>query len=236
MSTDRLRTDVAMCTRLLVEAGIMEYSGHVSTRTPDGDRLVIQRVDDVRADLEPERLLIVDLEGKVLEGDGTPPSEVFIHTEIYRARPDVGAIAHFHHDRTTLFSVVKGIELVPVKNHASRWASGIPVHRDASHIDSQAKGVALAATIGDANAALLRAHGEVVLAEDPRAVFVDAVHFGENAEALAEALVLGPVDSLGPGEIASFLATFRRDKHVAKVWAYYAAEAARAGIVPSSWL
>ncbi len=236
MDSDRLRTDIAMCTRLLVAAGIMEYSGHVSARTASGEHLVIQPVDDVRSELQPERLLVVDFDGKIVEGQGIPPSEVFIHTEIYRARPDVGAVVHFHHDRTTLFSLVKGLELVPVKHHASRWASGIPVHRDSSHIDSPEKGDALAVTLGEANAALLRAHGEVVVAENVRALFVDSVHFVENAEALAQALVLGPVDPLEPDEIASFLATFHRDKHVKKVWAYYTAAASRAGIVPSDWL
>ncbi len=236
MDTHDLKVSVAACTRLLVRAGILEYSGHVSARVPGEDLAVIQQSDDVRADLDPDRLLVVDLDGAVVDGSGKPPSEVFIHTEIYRARSDVGAVAHFHHDRTTVFSFVKGIEIVPVKNHASRWAAGIPVHRDASHIDDHHKGAAVAATIGAGHAALLRAHGEVVLAEDPRSLFVDCLHLVENAEALAEALVLGSVEPLGPDEVAAFLATFQRDRHVAKVWRYHASTAAAAGVIPRSWL
>ena len=235
MELEAVCVDVAMCTRLLVEAGILGYSGHVSARVGERE-LVIQPVDDVRAELAPERLLVVDLDGSVTKGEGTPPSEVFIHTEIYRARPDVGSVAHFHHDRTTLFSMVEGMELVPVKNHASRWSGGIPVHRDVSHIDSPAKGAALAATTGGCHAALLRAHGEVVLAESPRAVFVDSLHLVENAEALSQGLLLGQVDRLSDQEIASFLSTFRRERHVEKVWKYYATVAAHAGVLPESWL
>jgi len=224
-----------MCTRMLVAAGVMEYSGHVSARLAEGDRFLIQRVADVRAELEPDRLLVVDLDGRVLEGDGKPPSELFIHSEIYKRREDVGAVVHFHHDRTTLFSLVQGLELVPVKNHAARWATGIPVHHNAAHIDTPALGAALALTLGSANGALLRAHGEVVVAEDVPTLFADAVHFVENADTLAQATVLGTVLPLDKDETEAFLSTFDRQHHAEKLWAYYAASAAHAGVIPESW-
>jgi ribulose-5-phosphate 4-epimerase/fuculose-1-phosphate aldolase len=212
---------------MLVDAGILGYSGHLSTRVGDGSRLLIQPVDDVRAELRPDRLLTVTLDGDVVDGDGQPPSELPIHTEIYRARPDVGAVAHFHHDPTTVFTVVDGHPVVPVKNHASRWSSGVPVHPDPSHIATAGQGRELAATLGECNAALLRAHGEVLVAED--------VHFVENATLLARALTLGPVKPLSQAECARFAATFRRDRHARKLWTYYTTVAATAGRLPAEW-
>jgi ribulose-5-phosphate 4-epimerase/fuculose-1-phosphate aldolase len=47
-----------------------------------------------------------------------PPSEVHLLCEIFRARTDVHAIAHFHHDLTTAFTLAQGVKLQPVKNHA----------------------------------------------------------------------------------------------------------------------
>ena len=141
-----LRRDLAAATRMLVDAGIVGYSGHLSARA-GRDRLLIQPVDDVRAQLRPDRLLVVTLGGDVVDGDGQPPSELSIHTEIYRARPDVEAVAHFHHDPTTVFTLVDGCAVVPVKNHASRWAAGVPVHPDPSHIATAEQGRALAATL-----------------------------------------------------------------------------------------
>lgn len=227
-----LRWEVAAATRMLVDAGILGYSGHLSARTGDGDQVIIQPVADPRAELRPDRLLVVTLDGEVVDGDGRPPSELAIHTEIYRSRPDIGAIAHFHHDPTTVFSVVSGHRLVPVKNHASRWAAGVPIHPDPSHICTREQGRALATTMGDGYAALLRAHGEVVVAESLPAVFADVIHFVENAAALAQAIVLGPVLPLSAAECATFASTFDRKGHARKLWTYYTTVAAAAGRLP----
>ncbi|MGH8920907.1 MAG: class II aldolase/adducin family protein, partial [Actinomycetes bacterium] len=161
-----LPTQLAAATRMLVDASIMGYSGHLSARAPGEQRLYIQPVDDPRGSLRPDRILLVDFDGTVLDGDGRAPSELTIHSEIYRARADVGAVAHFHHDPTTMFTMVTDGALVPVKNHASRWAAGVPTHQDPSHISAPEQGRALATTLGGAHAALLRGHGEVVVADD----------------------------------------------------------------------
>lgn len=230
------RRDLAAATRMLVDAGILGYSGHLSIRTGDGRTLLIQPVDDPRAELRPDRVLAVTLDGDVVAGNGRPPTELAIHTEIYRARPDVGAVAHFHHDPTTVFTVAGDQPIVPVKNHASRWAGGVPVHADSSHISTREQGMALAATLGLANAALLRAHGEVVTAEDVPSLFADVLHFVENADVLARALQLGTVVPLRPDECDRFLATFQRARHARKVWAYHASVAVGRGTVPAAWL
>ena len=227
------RRDLAAATRMLVDAGILGYSGHLSVRAGDGQALLIQPVDDPRAELRPDRVLTVTLDGDVMEGQGRPPSELAIHTEIYRARPDVGAVAHFHHDPTTVFTVAGDHPMVPVKNHASRWLSGVPVHPDPSHIATVEQGRALATTLGGCHAALLRAHGEVVVAEDIRTLFADVVHFVENADLLGRALTLGAVRPLSAAECARFLATFRRAHHARKVWIYYTAVAVAAGRLPA---
>lgn len=233
---DPLRRDIATCTRLLVDVGILEYSGHVSSRLPSGDEFLIQPVDDVRSDLDPSRLLVVGLDCDVREGDGKPPAETAIHAELYKSRPDVGAIAHFHHDETTMFSMVKNRPLIPVKNHFVRWATGVPIHSDASHIASQEQGQELARTLGSANAAILRGHGEVVVAENIKALFADVVHFVENCKALAYAGLLGEIEPLELDELNKFEATFDREKHSRKLWSYYSVTAAKGGKIPLEWL
>lgn len=233
---EQLPRELAVATRMLVDAGILNYSGHLSARVEGSDELLIQPVDEPRAGLRPDGVLRVRFDGTVSEGDGSPPSELAIHVGVYEARPDVGAVAHFHHDPTTVFSVLDGVPIVPVKNHASRWAGGVPVHPDPSHISTPEQGAALAATLGGANAALLRAHGEVVVAEDVLCLFADVVHFVENADTLARARTVGPVTPLGPEECERFLATFRRARHARKVWRYATSVAAAGGSVPTAWL
>ena len=91
-----LKAEVAATTRLLNMLGILDYSGHISVRLPGRDALLIQPHTDSRAELTPERVLVVDFDGEVLQGDARPPSEVPIHIEILKARPDVQAVLHCH--------------------------------------------------------------------------------------------------------------------------------------------
>jgi len=235
--TLNLRQEVAAATLLLNDLGILGYSGHVSARLPDGENFLIQSVDQSRAALGPDDLLTCGLDGRLVSGPKglKPPSEVFIHSEIYRARNDVNAVAHFHDDLATTFTLVAGAQLVPIKNHAVRWATGIPVHPDPSHVSSPKLGRALAETLGPHHALLIRAHGQVVAAEDVRAVLIDSIHFVENAEAMYRAACLGRVLPLKPQEIQSFLADFDRARHVAKLWTYYVGRGRAKGLLPEAW-
>jgi L-ribulose-5-phosphate 4-epimerase len=237
MSEPRLRQQVAACTLLLNDLGILGYSGHVSARLPGCDAFLVQSFEQSRATLKPDDLLICDFAGKMLAGPAgqRPPSEVFLHCEILRARPDVQAIAHFHHDLTTVFTLVEGLELKPIKNHAVRWASGIPVHSDPSHVSDPALGRALARTLAAHQALLIRAHGQVVVAESVPALLIDSVHFVENAQAMYQAAALGRVLPLSADEIAGFLRDFKRDRHVAKLWKYYVGRGRARGLLPANW-
>lgn len=233
----RMRTEVAACTRIMNMEGLIDYSGHVSVRLPDGSGLLVQSFDDPRDALEPDDLLICDFDGNKIDGpaDKAPPSEVYIHTEILKARPDVNAVGHFHPDTATTFTLVDDRPLVPVKNHAARWVDGIPVHPDPGHINSVETGQELAATLGACHAALIRAHGVVVVAESVPALLIDSVHFEENAEALYRASALGHVTGLSREELESFAVRFNRPKHIAKLWKYYVGRGIDAGSVPDAW-
>jgi ribulose-5-phosphate 4-epimerase/fuculose-1-phosphate aldolase len=235
LSESRLRAQVAATTLLLNDLGILGYSGHVSARLPDG-KFLIQPFEHSRAAMTPEALLICDEQGNRVGGpDERPPSEIYIHTEIFRTRPDVNAIAHFHYDRATAFTLVEDNPLIPVKNHAIRWAGGIPVHDDPAHVNTVARGEALAHTLADKHAAQIRAHGQVIVAESVPGLFIDSVHFVENAEAQLTACQLGRLRPLSPAEIKSFSADLKRHRHVPKLWTYYTGRAHSAGLFPPSW-
>ena len=232
-----LRDQVAACTLMLNDLKILGYSGHVSARLPEGRGFLIQSVDQSRASLRPELLLICNMDGYLVSGPAglRPPSEVFLHSEIFRVRPDVNSIAHFHHDRTASFTLADGPQLVPVKNHAVRWANGIPVHPNPNHVNSPERGRALATTLGASHAALIRAHGQVIVAESVPGVLIDSVHFVENAEAMYDACMLGRVLPLSAEEIASFSKDIKREKHINKLWTYYVGRAQALGLLPKTW-
>ncbi|HVA12208.1 MAG TPA: class II aldolase/adducin family protein [Stellaceae bacterium] len=236
-SESLLRHQVAAVSLLLNAEDILGYSGHISMRLPGTDTFLIQPVDQSRAQLRPEHLLICGMDGKSrsISNRARPPSEVFIHTEIFRARPDVNAVAHFHHDLTTTFSLVEGATLVPIKNHAVRWESGIPTHPDPSHVSSPDLGRSVADTLGPHHALLIRAHGQVVVAEDLPSLLSDCVHFVENAVALYHASVLGKVMPLTEREMTAFRDDFHRGPHASKLWLYYVGKGLDSGTLPSEW-
>jgi L-ribulose-5-phosphate 4-epimerase len=233
----KLRGQVAACTLLLNDLGLLGYSGHVAARIPGRDAIIIQSRDQPRAKLAHDDLLICDFDGKLLEGPAgvRPPSEIFLHTEIMRARSDVNAVAHFHHDRTTMFTMVEDVSLKPIKNHAIRWRNGIPIHPEPGHVNTPARGRALVATLGAAHALLIRAHGQVIAAESIPAVLVDSATFIENAEAMILASQLGRVVPLSAAEIADFAASLDRDHFVHKAWTYYLTLGRTRGVVPEEW-
>jgi L-ribulose-5-phosphate 4-epimerase len=235
-AADNVALETAAATRLLVTEGILDYSGHISTRIPGRDAFVIQVGSSSRAEIGPESMLVVDHSGKVIEGDGQPPSELPIHLEILKARPDVQAVLHCHMELAIAFTMMQGVTLVPMRARASRWKSGIPTHPDPSHIKYTEQGSALAQTLGPHHAALMRAHGLVLVAESVRALFIDAVHFKENASAQLQVLQAGAKPlALTAEEIEQIERMEMREWHIKKLWNYYMRKGLAENVLPRDW-
>lgn len=232
----RLKLEAAAATRLLVHEDILDYSGHVSVRVPGRDAYFIQRGVDPRSDVRPERMLMVDFDGNVLEGEGRAPIETPIHGEIYRARPDVNAVLHCHMELAIAFTLMKDVTLAPMRARAVRWQSGIPTSPDPSHIKLKEQGERLARDLGPHHAVLMRAHGLTLVAESVPALLVDAVHFDENARALMQVLQAGktPVP-LTEEEMAQINKHEVRDFHCGKLWSYYTQRGRKAGVLEAEW-
>lgn len=225
------RLQLAAATRILVHAGVLGYSGHLSERIPGTDRFLIQPVTTPRVGLQPEDLLECTIDAP----PKAAPIEVYIHSEIYRARPDVGAVAHFHHDPATLLTVVADLEFLPLKNHAYRWHDGVPVHPDSSHIKTPAQGRAVAATLGGRSGLNLRCHGQVLVAEDTVRLIADTIHFVENVAVLLRAYELGVPVPLRDEELRAFGDGFDRARHARKLWDYYVTTAIHEKAIPDDW-
>ena len=235
-ANDLRALEAAAATRMLVAERILDYSGHVSIRIPGQDAFVIQIGSNSRAEVEPASMLVVDFDGNVLEGDGQPPSELPIHLEIFRARPDVQSVLHSHMELAIAFTMMEGVKLVPMRARASRWKSGIPTDPDPSHIKTTEQGRALATTLGPHHAVLMRAHGLTLVAESPQALFIDAVHFKENATAQMQALQASAKPlPLTDAEIEQIEKMEMRDWHINKLWNYYVRKGLKEGVLPQEW-
>jgi ribulose-5-phosphate 4-epimerase/fuculose-1-phosphate aldolase len=231
-TTTQLREDLVTCTRLLVFSGVLDYSGHVSARIPGTDHVLIQPRDMSRAALTPDDLLVVDLDGEVVEGDVPPPAETAIHTGVYRARAEVGMVCHGHPTLSTSFSMVD-TPLVPMRHFAYKHPNGLPVHPDPTHIRSREQGDAVAKTLGDADACLLRSHGTVLVAKRFDVLFMDCLDLEENAKTLLAAKQAGgKLLPLTAEEVVIVGESYDRGGHrPGKVWEHYIHLGKAAGVL-----
>jgi ribulose-5-phosphate 4-epimerase/fuculose-1-phosphate aldolase len=176
---DSLLDDVVAANRILAEHGVIDAYGHVSIRSPENpDRFLLARA------IAPETvgrgdILEYNLDGEPVDAErkGDSVSERYIHSEVYRARPDVMSVVHNHSPSLIPFSVTK-VKLRALWHMASFIGGGLPnfeIRKVRKGSDLLVRtpelGKALARTLAKSAAALMRGHGSVVTGEDlPRAV------------------------------------------------------------------
>ena len=219
-----LRELVATAGRILYQQGLTDYLGHCSARVPGTDRVVIKpkHSKTVRSpgELGPADMIVIDLDGNLLEGSDAPPAERFIHTEIYRARPDVQAVVHTHQRAATLLGVVGG-DLLPVLHVPAVLTDGgtMPTWPCPLLVTDRELGKDMAAALGTAGLCHLQGHGIVSAAADVRRATVTAIALEQLAEANLTILQTGLKPRLiTVGELDELRAT------VAAIdgrWAYY---------------
>jgi L-ribulose-5-phosphate 4-epimerase len=223
-----LRQQLAEATRMMVMADLLDYSGHLSARLPDTKRVLIQPRDASRAGLRADDILIVDLEGRVLEGKGPAPSETAIHLGIYRMREDVQVVFHGHPPLAVLYSMVHA-EMIAIRNFGYRFI-GCPVHPDPTHIRTLEQGAAVATTLGKGRYCLLRGHGNVIACDTIPEAFLDSLEMEENVRGIINAAALGPLNPITPEEVKLLKPSFEKNTYrVGKTWEHYQDKARQVG-------
>lgn len=174
--------------RMLEKAEIIDHNGHCSIRR-DGQSFYINSGASVRGKLTVDDIVGVDLDGRLVEGSDKPPLEFHIHSEIYRARPDVNAVMHTHPKWST-FLTMTGHKFKAV--YAQGVLLGdIPLMDSPLSVNTKQMGEKLAATLGKNPAALLKAHGVVVVGADVVECFALAAYVEENAYRQYMAMQIG---------------------------------------------
>lgn len=170
--------DLVAANRILTEHGVIDAYGHVSVRSPDNPKRYFIARAIAPETVQAEDILEYDLDSQPLDARGRDSvSERFIHSEIYRARPDVMSVVHNHSPSVVPFSVT-GVKMRALFHMASFIGDGLPVFeirkvkKGSDLLVRDPKlGAALAKTLGKQAAALMRGHGSVTVGENlPRAV------------------------------------------------------------------
>ena len=187
--------DLVAASRILAHHGVLDAWGHVSMRHPKNpERYLISRAR-APALVTAADIMELDLDSNPVEGeDRRMFLERFIHGEAFKARPDVNAVVHSHSPTVIPFSVTEE-PLRAVSSVASFLACGCPVFEIREPgitkgllVTTIKQGAALAKVLGDKPVALLRGHGNIVVAPDVHRVVHRALYTEVNARQLSTAL------------------------------------------------
>lgn len=217
-----LARTLADALRMLEAAEVIDFNGHMSCRVPGTENILINSGKSVRSRITAADIIAIDMDGKPVEGDVVPPMEFHIHTEIYRRRPDVNAVAHTHPLWSTLFSMV-GETVQPVTMQAAVMGPVQAFAKTAS-INRQDLAVELAATLGSHRVVMLKSHGAVVVGADIVEAFVLAIYLEETAKRQYLARALGTPYALVAAEVEKIGANLRKPQLLRKVWDFHHAK------------
>jgi L-fuculose-phosphate aldolase len=202
MEHQSLREEVARVARHISVSGLVTgTSGNVSARTPEGDVLVTPSGLDY-ALLEPEDVVLVDPEGRVLEGPLEPSSEMPMHAGIYRSKPQVGGIVHTHARFSTTLACL-GWEIPPIHYMLAALSSEgrVPLAPYATYGTEELARYAANALEDSHHACLLRNHGTIAVGGTASDAYSRTEILEEMAEVYYRARLAGEPVLLTPEQI-----------------------------------
>ena len=190
---DDIRAQLVKGCKILYAMGVASFAGHLSTRLSD-DRILIKPRPVTWKSLTEDELIVIDLQGRRVDGpasDGNDLMEWPIHTQIYRARPDVQWVLHAHPVDSTLMASL-GLEIEPLTGETRGLAGRVPVFYTSecmvnhnAMIVTPELGDAVAQVLGASKALILKYHGVVVAG----ASVTDVCYTARNLEVAAQTML-----------------------------------------------
>src|SRR5580692_1760339 len=163
-SHNAIKQKLIVAGKVLVSQGQEDFTrGHISFRLPDDPGLFFMKAHSIGLDeITMQNILTIDLEGNVVAGTARRHSEVFIHSEIFKARPDVNCVIHTH----PTYSIALSSTGRPLKCYSQPGAlfyETLGAYADTINlIRTEAMGAGVARALGKGRAVLLKNHGVVV--------------------------------------------------------------------------
>ncbi|MBE3037448.1 MAG: L-ribulose-5-phosphate 4-epimerase [Chloroflexi bacterium] len=201
---EKLRMEVCELHQELPRNNLVVWtSGNISSRDPDSGLVVIKPSGVMYPDLTPDKMVVLDLDGKIVEGTLKPSSDTATHLYIYRQRPDVNGIVHTHSPFATAFAAV-GKPIPPVLTAiCDEFGGEIPLGGFAP-IGDEAIGMEVVRSIGTSPAILMQNHGVFTVGKSAKAAVKAAVMVEDAARTVYYAMQLGELISI-PDEMVARL-------------------------------
>ena len=202
MLEEALRQKICSLHSELVRNHLVAWtSGNVSGRNP-ASGLVVIKPSGVRYEaLLPENMVVVDVEGRVVEGSLKPSSDTFAHVYIYRNRPDVHGVVHTHSKFATAWAAVGRPIPAVLTAICDEFGGPIPVGEYAA-VGGDAIGREIIRSIGESPAILMKNHGVFTVGKTAEEAVKAAVMVEDVARTLFYAMQLGVPEPIPEAEVA----------------------------------
>jgi ribulose-5-phosphate 4-epimerase/fuculose-1-phosphate aldolase len=223
-----LRHELAVANRILANEGIIDAFGHISVRNPkDPNRYFISRHRASEL-VEPSDILEMTLDSKpVVPTNVRLYSEMVIHGEIYKVRPDVNSVCH-HHAPSVLPFCATGVELVPLFHLGGTLGEKVPFWDSRDEfgdtnllVRTPEEGTSHARALGPHHMLLLRRHGASLAGKSLRECVFRSIYSTRNAELQLRAMAIGPLGPLSPGEVEKCGGHNLGLRGVERAWEYW---------------
>jgi L-fuculose-phosphate aldolase len=182
MTHDELKEKLIWAGKVLVGEGQDDFTrGHISARLPDSTALFFMKPHSIGLDeITPDNILTIGLDGEVVAGKARRHSEVFIHSEILKARADVACVLHTHPPYSIALSA-SGRPLRAYSQPGALFHDSLGTYDDTINlIRSPEMGAGVARALGSRRAVLLKNHGVVVAGTSIEEVVISTIML-ENA-------------------------------------------------------
>jgi L-ribulose-5-phosphate 4-epimerase len=174
--------------------------GNVSARDPASGLVVIKASGVRYPDLRPEHMIVLDMEGQVVEGRFKPSSDALSHLHIYKYRADVGGVVHTHSRYATAFAAVGRPIPCVLTAMADEFGGSIPCGGFA-RIGDESIGRVVLESIGSSPAVLLKNHGVFAIGKTALDAVKAAVMTEDVAATVWMALQIGTPREIPPEDV-----------------------------------
>jgi L-ribulose-5-phosphate 4-epimerase len=176
--------------------------GNISARDENTGYVVIKPSGVKYEDMKPEHIVVVNLEGKIIEGDLNPSSDTSSHLYIYQHMPHVNGVVHTHSPYATAFAALGKPIPVYLTAIADEFGGPIPCGGFAL-IGGEEIGKVVVESTGKSPAVLLKNHGVFTIGKTPEAALKAAVMVEDVAKTISIALQMGAPEEISPKDVES---------------------------------
>ena len=198
---ERLKEELVQLHLELPKNNLVVWTGgNISARDRESGLIVIKPSGVRYEELCPEHMVVVNLDGKIIEGSLKPSSDTASHLYIYKHRADVGGVVHTHSVYATAFAAVNKPIPVVLTAIADEFGGPIPCGGVAL-IGDEAVGKVVIESIGKSPAVLLKNHGVFTIGKDAKAAVKAAVMTEDNARTVWLAMQIGTPDEISAEDV-----------------------------------